>query len=103
VGKEPLDRHNQAKITAFISEVGIVLDSLERQQTVADRVDDEFLRQEEGGGYNAGSIRPPDPAQLFLREAFDGLRGKITSIEELLENSQELLKLVSLIPTKSRP
>jgi len=95
VGKEPLNRHNQTKITAFISEVNIALDSLERQRTVVDKIDDEFAKQE-GGAYTIGSIRPPDLAQLFLREARNSLWGKINSIQELLENSQQLLESVSL-------
>lgn len=98
MGKKPLDRHNQTKITAFISEVRIVLDSLEQQQTVADKLDDEIIRKG-GATYNAGSIRPPDPARLLVWEALGDLRGEITSIEELLENSQELLELVRFILT----
>ncbi|KAH6661753.1 hypothetical protein B0J14DRAFT_571451 [Halenospora varia] len=93
VTKEPLNHHNQTKITAFISEVKIVMDSLERQQTVVDKIDDEFARQEgKAGVSDIDRIRPPDLAQLFLREAGDSLWGKINSIQELLEKSQKLLE-----------
>lgn len=98
VGKDPLNRYNHGHITAFITEVKIVQDSLQRQHDVVDKVDDDCRRQKNdwvGGSYNAGTIRPPDPAQLILQDTLDALRGKITSIEELLEKSETLLEFVS--------
>jgi hypothetical protein len=65
---------------------------------VVDKVDDDCRPQKNdwvGSSYNAGTIWPPDPAQLILQDTLDALRGKITSIKELLEKSETLLELVS--------
>jgi len=96
VNKEPLARHNHAIIIAFVSETNIVLKSLEQQQLVADKVDEEFDRCEEDIGYIREVINYLDPARSVLQEALGGLRGKITSIEELIDSSQELPEVVSL-------
>jgi hypothetical protein len=105
VCKDPRNRHNPAKTSSFISEVKIVLDSLERQQVVVDEfyLEQFFTRVGARHSTSTNSIQPRNPTHLLLQDALDGLRGKITSVQELLEKAEKLLELVSLIPTKSRP
>ena len=90
--KEPLNRHHQAKVTAFLSEVNIVIWALQVQQNrVLDIVDSEIVSPEEMDNF----IRPRNPAVILLQETMYTLQGRILSMQELFDNVQRLLEYVS--------
>jgi hypothetical protein len=96
VEKDPLSRRNQAKITASITEIKIVLDTLNQQDIIVRQLEDDLFRNEGSQGRGLKTMQGPNPALLNLQKSILDLQGKIASVEELLGSSSYLLERVRL-------